>query len=78
MSITYASGEEVRAGDRVCFHGKRGEVRFVVTERVGDPALDWFVVAYPRGGFMISAEGFGNVFIQAGDDDLEDISLVSR
>jgi hypothetical protein len=40
MPLTYRSGEEIKKGDRVLFHGEPGEIEFVVESVVGDPAMD--------------------------------------
>jgi hypothetical protein len=75
--FTYHSGEEVRSGDHITYHGEPGKVEFVVTGRIGDPATDWYTEQYPGGGFMITASGFGNVFLTGNDID-EDLKLLSR
>lgn len=71
--LMYRSGEEVRRGDCVKFHGNPGKVQFIVTELTGGPSMDWYLDEFPGGGFMIAAEGFGNVFVgpEDIDDDLE-------
>jgi hypothetical protein len=75
--LKYRSGEDVVAGDSVSYHGEPGEVQFVVNGVTGDAAIDWYAERYPRGGFMITAKGFGNVFVSVDDID-EDLALVSR
>ncbi len=77
MRFTYRSGEEIKAGDRIAYHGEPGRVEFVVTAKCGDPAMDWFMDEYPGGGFMINATGFGRVFLTASAID-EDLKFVSR
>jgi hypothetical protein len=73
--FVYPSGDEVRQGDRIRYYREAGEVEFVVTELTGDPAIDWFLKEYPGGGYMITAKGFGNVFLTETDDQLE---LIAR
>ncbi len=75
--FTYRSGGEIRAGDRITYHGETGKVEFVITGKTGDAAMDWYVEQYPGGGFMIAAQGFGNVFLTESDID-EDLEFVSR
>jgi hypothetical protein len=75
--FSYRSGEEIKAGDRITYHGEPAEVHFVVTGKSGDAATDWYVDQYPGGGFMITAKGFGKVFLSADDID-EDLEFVSR
>ena len=77
MRLTYVCGNELLAGDRVKYHGEPGYVSFVVTEKTGDPSLDWFVDEFPGGGAMVVAEGFGHVFL--GVADLDDfLEFVAR
>jgi hypothetical protein len=76
-AFIYQSGEQVCAGDCISYHGQPGKVEFVITGKSGDPALDWYLDEYPGGGFMITAAGFGNVFLTAKDID-EDLQLTSR
>lgn len=75
MPFTYWTGEEVRRGDAVSYCGEPGHVEFIVTHRVGDPAMDWYVETFSGGGFMITCAGFGRVFLTRSDEDLD---LVSR
>lgn len=75
--LIYKSGEEVQSGDQITYHGEPGKVQFVVTEKVGDPAMDWYAEQFPGGGFMITARNFGNVFLKESYTD-EDLEFVSR
>jgi hypothetical protein len=70
MSLSYTSGEEIRKGDRILYHGEPGQVEFVAVAKRGDPATDWYVDEF-GGGCMIQASGFGLVFISEADEDLE-------
>jgi hypothetical protein len=74
MTFKYLSGEEVRAGDAIRYHGENGKVEFVAAEVTGNREIDWYVEQYPPGGFMIVAEGFGSVFLTEVDEDLEFVS----
>ena len=76
-SFAYPSGEEVRRGDRITYNNEPGRVEFVVAEKTGDAAMDWYLQENPRGGFMISAKTFGNVFLTDSETD-EDIVFVAR
>lgn len=75
--FTYHSGEEVKSGDHITYHGQPGVIEFLVTGKTGDPAMDWYLENNPRGGFMIRAADFGNVFLTDSDTD-EDLDFVSR
>jgi hypothetical protein len=70
----YLSGEEVKAGDRIRYHGEPGEVEFVVSEKTGDPHQDWYVDVF-GGGIMLKVSPFGTMFLDQSDEDLE---LVAR
>lgn len=52
MAFKYETGEEIRKGDRVLFHGEPREIEFVVEAKVGDPAMDWYVDEF-GGGVMV-------------------------
>jgi hypothetical protein len=73
----YPSGQDVKPGDQILYHGEPGEVEFVVADRTGDPSKDWHIEQFPGGGFMITAKGFGSVFLAESDID-EDLEFVSR
>jgi hypothetical protein len=73
----YPSGEVVERGDRVLFHSQPARIEFVVSERTGNAAIDWYLDEYVSCGLMISAEGFGHVFLTADDID-EHLAFVAR
>jgi hypothetical protein len=77
MVFVYESGEEVKSGDRIIYHGEPGKVEFVVVGLTGDRAMDWYVEQFPGGGFMVNANGVGSVFLGESDID-EDLEFVSR
>ena len=77
MVLKYQSGEEIRKGDRVLFHGEPARVELVARE-LGDPETDWFVQEY-GGGVMILEKVSGRTFVSA--DQLpnhEDLEFVER
>lgn len=77
MTLKYQSGEEIRKGDHVRFHGEPGHVELVAS-RAGDPETDWFVQEY-GGGVMILDRIAGRTFIDADQlPDYEDLEFVSR
>jgi hypothetical protein len=76
-TFAYTSGEDVREGDHIRYHGEIGSVEFVAAEKVGNPSLDWFVEEFPGGGVMINAKSFGAVFLSPDDID-ERLEFVAR
>jgi hypothetical protein len=76
-TFRYLSGDEVERGDQVRYHGQPAKVEFVVSDRTDDPMVDWYVDEYPGGGFMISADGFGRVFLTLDDID-EDLEFIAK
>ena len=76
-TFIYQSGKEVKTGDRITYHGEPGEVQFVVSEKVGDGDLDWYMNGFSEGGFMITVRTFGSVFLTESAIG-EDLQFVSR
>jgi hypothetical protein len=73
----YHSGHEIGVEDHIIYHHESGKVEFVVTEKTGQPEMDWYIEQYAGGGVMITASGFGNVFLTEPDID-EDLDFISR
>jgi len=76
-AFTYQSGQEIRRGDRVLFHGEPGEIEFVVREAVGDPATDWYMTKFGGGVMVAESKVFGHVFLSETNTD-EDLVFVAR
>jgi hypothetical protein len=77
MILKYRSGEEIKKGDRVQFHGEPGRIEFVAVEP-GDTETDWIVQAC-GGGVMILGSFSGRALIPAAHiHDYEDLEFVSR
>jgi hypothetical protein len=77
MGFAYKSGEEVRSGDHVTYHGELGEVEFVVERATGDPTMDWYFEQFPGGGFMVNVKSLGRVFLSGGQIE-EDLEFLAR
>ena len=73
--FSYQSGEKIKKGDHVLYHGEHGEIEFVAESIAENPELDWYVQEH-GGGIMISG-GFGPVFVTDPHAD-EDLEFVSR
>jgi hypothetical protein len=75
LTLTEGSGEQIKPGDYVRFHGEPGRVDFVADP--ADDPNDWYVQEF--GGVMVlEPKMFGSVFINAPISDDEDIEFVSR
>ena len=77
MTFRYQSGEEIRKGDRVRFHGNPSEIELVAFD-ANDPEHAWFVQE-EGGGVMISEPASGRTFIPADQiPECEDLEFVAR
>jgi hypothetical protein len=76
VPLKYQSGEEIRKGDRVLFHGEPGEIEFIADPLVKDPESDWYVHEYGGDVMVIEPKLFGRAFSDA--ENAEDLILVSR
>ena len=77
MVLKYLSGEEIKKGDNVLYHGEPGRIELVAQEP-GDPETEWFVQEY-GGGVMVLERVSGRTFIPADQlTDHEDLEFVSR
>jgi hypothetical protein len=77
VPFTYHTGQEIRKGERVFYHGEPGEIEFVADPLVEDVKTAWYVEEYGGGVMVIEPKYFGRVFIQDPKDD-EDLLFVSR
>jgi hypothetical protein len=77
MPFTYRSGDQVKRGDRVLFHGEPGEIAFVADPLISDPDTHWYVEEYGGGVMVLEPKSFGLVFLSK-PDTAEDLELVRR
>jgi hypothetical protein len=75
--MKYQTGDEIRKGDRVPFHGEPGEIEFIVDALSGDPAVDWYMKEHGPGVMVLEPKIFGRAFIRD-TENAEDLVLVSR
>jgi hypothetical protein len=73
--MDYLSGEEIRAGDHVLWHGDPGRVEFVTNAE--GPESRWFFDQF-GGGCMLIVETAGRVFEPEADEDLDFVSRGSH
>ena len=79
LPLKYRSGEEIKVGDRIRFHGNEGEIEIVASPMDADPATDWYVTEYGGGIMVREPLVFGRAFIPI--DQLrscEDLEFVLR
>jgi hypothetical protein len=76
--LCYLSGEEIRKGDRVRFHGHQAEIDFAASD-LNDPQHAWFVLQY-GGGVMVNDPFIsGCTFIPVDQlKNYEDLEFVTR
>jgi len=74
--VRYRSGEGIRKGDQVLFHGEPGEIEFVVEALTGDPAMEWNLKENGPGAMILEPKFFGRVYLR--DTETSDLVLVSR
>jgi len=77
MSLTYMTGEEIRKGDRVLFHGEPGEIELVADPAITNPETDWYVQEYGRGVMILEPKNFGRAFLPE-PQTAEDLEFVAR
>jgi hypothetical protein len=78
LVLRYRSGEEIKKGDHVLFHGNPAEVELVACD-ANDPEAAWYMKEY-GGGVMVSDPMVsGRTFIPKEQlDEYEDLEFVSR
>jgi hypothetical protein len=77
LPFVYQTGQEIRKGDRVIFHGEPGEIEFVADPDVSDPEIDWYVQEYGGGVMILEPKHFGRCFLTE-TGTAEDLEFVSR
>jgi len=77
MAFTYQSGEEIKKGDRVIYHGEPGEIEFVADPLIKDPETDWYVQEL-GGGIMIIESKCLEHYFEPDPSSAEDLEFVSR
>ena len=77
MPLRYRSGEEIKRGDHVLFHGEPGEIELVATDPQ-DQEQAWYVKEFGGGILISEPKHFGRAFVRsesiAEDENLEFVS----
>ena len=76
--LKYRSGEEIKKGDRILFHGNPAEIEFVAFDP-NDSEHAWHVQEFGSGVLIADPMASGRTFIR-GDSlaEYEDLEFVSR
>ena len=76
ITLKYRSGEEIRKGDRVLFHGNPAEVEHVACNP-DDPEAVWHVQEFGGGVLSLDPMVSGRTFISKDQlDEYEDLESV--
>jgi len=76
--LRYRSGEEIKNGDRVVFHGNPAEIELVSTDP-SNPEQEWHVTEFGGGVLVSDPTVSGRTFIPRDQlDEYEDLEFVSR
>jgi hypothetical protein len=78
--LKYRSGEEIKKGDRVLFHGNLAEVQLVSCDpNDPDPEVVWHIKEYGGGVLISDPIVSSRTFIPKDQlDEYEDLEFVSR
>jgi hypothetical protein len=77
--LRYRSGEPVRKGDRVRFHGNAGRIELVADPGNNDPEAAWYIKEYSGGVLIADPSVSGRTFISSKSlNDYEDLEFVAR
>jgi hypothetical protein len=75
MPLTYPSGDQIKTGDKVRYHGKAAQIEIVVDAPNGDPATEWYFRELGPGVMVREPKAFGRVYVtQVADGFLEFVS----
>jgi hypothetical protein len=78
LILRYQSGEEIKRGDHVLFHGNPAEVELVAVDP-NDPEQAWYMQEFEGGVLILDPTVSGRTFIPKGDlGEYEDLEFVSR
>ena len=78
MILKYRSGEDIRKGDHVLFHGNPAQVELVAYD-LNDSEAAWHIKEFGGGVLILDPMVSGRAFIPADQlDEYEDLEFVSR
>jgi len=78
MTLHYRSGEEIKKGDHVLFHGNAAQVELVACDP-SDPEAVWHIQEFGGGVLILDLMISERYFIRKDSlDEYEDLEFVSR
>jgi hypothetical protein len=76
--MKYRSGEEIKKGDRVLFHGNPARIELVACDP-SEPETDWYVQEFGGGVMVLDPIVSGRTFIPADQiEEYDDLEFVGR
>ena len=78
--LKYRSGQEIKKGDRVLFHGNPAEIELVACDpHDSDPGVAWYMKEFGGGVMVLDPLISGRTFVPSNSlDEYEDLEFVSR
>ena len=78
LVLRYRSGDEIKKGDHVLFHGNLAEVELVACDP-NEPEAVWYMKEFGGGVMILDPKVSGRTFISTDQiDGYEDLEFVSR
>jgi hypothetical protein len=80
FTLKYRSGQEIKKGDRVRFHGNPAQIEFVACDpEASDSQISWHMKDSGGGVMILEPKFFGRAFIRAESlEECNDLEFVSR
>jgi hypothetical protein len=77
-ALKYRTGEEVREGDKVLYHGNAAHVELVASDPA-NPEASWYLEEFGGGVLISDPLASGRTFIRTSElSEYEDLILVAR
>ena len=77
--LRYRTGEQIKKGDRIRFHGNVAEVELVADPEDDDPDGAWYIKEFGGGVLIADRSVSGHTFIRSESlSDYEDIEFFTR
>ena len=78
MALKYQSGQDIKKGDRILYHGNPAEIELVATDP-NDSEATWYIQKFGGGVMVLDPMASGRTFSSADQiPEDEDLEFVSR